>query len=275
MQLIMFSKMLKEKSIAELIDWAHATGLDGFDLCVRPGYPVNPDNAATALPEAVAAMRAEGVSVPMVTGNFDLLWPESAGAEAILAAMDSAGVRLLKLGYFKFDPVKQEYDAEASRIRRGLAGWQRLAWKYGVRVCYHTHSKRCMGGTAGMLRELLKGFDPSCLGAYLDPGHLCYEGEEFAVAVRLVERHLSILAVKDVMISRVPRNGHGAKALAVVPAGEGMVDWTAVFETLARAGFQGPVSVHCEFRAENPGAFLELARREIAFFRNFVPKVSD
>jgi len=272
MQLIMFSKMLKEKSVPELIAWAHEAGLDGFDLCVRPGYPVNPDNAATALTEAVAAMRAEGVDVPMVTGNFDLLWPDHPTAEPILDAMDRADVRLLKLGYYKYNPKEQDYEAEVERIRRGLTGWQCLAWKYGVKVCYHTHSKRCMGGTAGMLRELLRGFDPACIGAYLDPGHLCYEGEEFAVAAAMVRRHFSILAVKDVMIRRVGKNGHGATQLAVVPAGEGMVDWTAVFDTLGTIGFDSPISVHCEFHAADTATFLEMAKKEIAFFRQFVPK---
>lgn len=46
MKLIMFSKMLKEKSPVELVTLAKEWGLDGYDLCVRPGYAVNPDNAA-------------------------------------------------------------------------------------------------------------------------------------------------------------------------------------------------------------------------------------
>ena len=52
MKLVMFSKMLKEKSVEELAELAQELGIDGYDLAVRTGYPVNPDNAATALPEA-------------------------------------------------------------------------------------------------------------------------------------------------------------------------------------------------------------------------------
>ena len=45
MRFIMFTKMLQKKSIDELIALAKAWGLDGYDLCVRPEYPVYPDNA--------------------------------------------------------------------------------------------------------------------------------------------------------------------------------------------------------------------------------------
>ena len=73
MKLIVFSKMLQEKSIAELIELAQRHGYDGYDLAVRPGHPVNPDNAAAALPQAQTQMEQAGLQIGMVTGNFDLL----------------------------------------------------------------------------------------------------------------------------------------------------------------------------------------------------------
>jgi hypothetical protein len=45
-KLIVFSKMLQELGIAELIDFAQELGIEGYDMAVRPGYPVNPDNVA-------------------------------------------------------------------------------------------------------------------------------------------------------------------------------------------------------------------------------------
>ena len=62
MRLIVFSKMLKEKSIAELVDLAQRHGYNGYDLAVRPGHPVNPDNAAQALPQAAAQMAQAGLA---------------------------------------------------------------------------------------------------------------------------------------------------------------------------------------------------------------------
>jgi len=266
MKVIVFSKMFRDKSVDELIELAEAYGLEGYDLCVRPGYPINPDNAGEQLTAAVKQMNKAGLSIPMVTGNFDLLAPEHATARPILAAMDRAGVRLIKLGYFAFDPLKDDYWAEVSRIRRLFGGWENLGREYGVKICYHTHSHRCMGLNCGMLAHLIEGFDPQYIGAYIDPGHMAIEGEEFALGAAIVRRYLSILGMKDSIVKREAANGHGRKVADFVPAGEGMVNWTAVFDDLARMGFDGPLSVHCEFTIA-PEAFMQTFRREVAFFK--------
>ena len=83
--------------------------------------------------------------------------------------MDAADVRLLKLGYFAFDPVRANYWEAVERTRAALAGWNELAGRYRVMVCYHTHSRGNLGLNAGMLAHLLRGFDPARIGAYLDP----------------------------------------------------------------------------------------------------------
>ena len=149
--------------------------------------------------------------------------------------------------------------------RRALEGWAKLAEKHNVRICYHTHSNRCMGLNAGMLAHLVRGFDPRHIGAYLDAGHLVAEGEEFAVAVAIVREHLAMVALKDFLLQRTQRADHGSVSRDVVEAGVGMVDWTAVFAELVRIGFDGPLSVHCEFHVDE-GAFTAAAARETAFF---------
>ncbi len=266
MKLILFSKMLKEKTIPELAELAPRLGLEGYDLCVRPGYPVSPDNAATELAKAVRLLGEAGLAIPMVTGNFDLLQPNHPTAEPLLAAMGQAGVGLLKLGYFGFDPLKQDYWQEVDGIRRALEGWEKLGAQNGVKVCYHTHSHRCMGLNAGTMAHLLRGFDPRHIGAYLDPGHLVVEGEEFAVALAILRDYLSIVALKDVRLDRVEKQGHGSVKAEWVEAGQGMVDWTAVFADLKRIGFAGPLSVHCEFHCA-PDQFLGAVQREVGFFK--------
>ena len=45
MKLIVFSKMFKDKNPEDLVNLAQEYGFEGYDLCVRPGYPVSPDNA--------------------------------------------------------------------------------------------------------------------------------------------------------------------------------------------------------------------------------------
>jgi len=271
-KLILFSKMLKEKSVEELAVLANELGIDGYDLTVRPEYPVNPDNAATALPAAVAVMRDHGIDIPMLTGNFDLLTVDHPTAEPILGAMGEAGVGHIKLGYFKFNPDEMSYWDEVAVCRKALDEWSRLAEKHGVKVCYHTHSNRCMGLNAGMLAHMIRGFDPQYIGAYLDTGHLVAEGEEWAVAVAIVREYLSIVSLKDFLLLRVEKEGHGSMKRDVVEAGQGMADWTAIFEELKRIGYEGPGSIHCEFHLAEGEDFASAVRREVAFFRGMREK---
>jgi sugar phosphate isomerase/epimerase len=267
MKLIVFSKMLQEKSVAELIELAQRHGYDGYDLAVRPGHPVNPDNAATALPQAQAQMEQAGLQIGMVTGNFDLLTADHPLAEPLLAAMDSANVRLLKLGYFRFEPQTMDYWEQVENVRRAFAAWEKLASIYNVKICYHTHSHYCMGLNAAALMHLLRDFDPAYLGAYLDPGHFAVDGEPFDFGLAMAREHLSILSVKDVLIERVAKNGHGAAKALWVAAGEGIVDWTAVFAELRRIRYDGFLSIHCEYELSDAEQWFDTFVREVAFFR--------
>jgi len=265
MKLVVFSKMLKELDVDGLIEAAGDCGIDGYDLCVRDGYCVNPDNAVDALPPAARRLREHGLLVAMVTAPGDLVRAEDARAEPLLRAMDAADVRLLKLGYFLFEPLKQDYWREVEEVRAAFERWQDLSRRHRVKICYHTHSGGCMGMNCGMLAHLVRGFDPACIGAYVDTGHLVISGEPFGVAVSVAGEHLSLIALKDILLHREERDGHGTKQRTVVEAGTGMVDWTDVFAQIKRLGYDGPLSVHCEFNVPAAG-FLPAMKRETGFF---------
>ena len=65
--LVMFSKMLGEFPVAEAARRIKGLGFEGVDLTVRPGGHVLPERVGKDLPEAVRAIRGEGLSVPMIT----------------------------------------------------------------------------------------------------------------------------------------------------------------------------------------------------------------
>lgn len=274
MDLIVFTKHLDGHDIGQLIEIAQGHGFEGFDLCVRPGYPVNPDNAGRALPDAARRIRAAGLKLPLVTGTTELLWPDQPDAEPLLAAMDAADVRLLKLGYYRFDPVADSYWEKVDQIRRALERWQTLGQRYNIKICYHTHNDRCMGLNGAALAHLIRGFDPAYIGAYLDPLHLLLEGEEFAFALAMIQPYLSVVACKDVMKLRVQREHHGSYRIDVVPAGAGMVDWTTVFDDLKRVNYNGPLSIHCEWGVP-ADQFSDTLRREVAFFQRERQRISE
>src|SRR5262249_46336251 len=66
MKYVYFTKMLKTLDIKGLVAFCKEVGLDGVDLAVRPGYPVNPTNAAKALPDAAKAFKDAGQIVGFV-----------------------------------------------------------------------------------------------------------------------------------------------------------------------------------------------------------------
>jgi sugar phosphate isomerase/epimerase len=246
MRIILFSKPLKDVSRQEMIDIAHKTGLEGYDLCVRPDYPVSPENVSEKLLETANMFNQENLPIMMVTGDFALTLPDHPTAEPILKAMDEADIRLLKLGFFPLDP-EADYWQEVDRVRKVFEGWAELGKRYNVKICYQTHCGRNMGLNSAALMHLIGGLDPAYIGAYIDTGHLLVEGEEFCVGIAMVKEYLSIVAIKDVLMVREEANGHGRRACKWLAAGEGMVDWTTVFADLVHGGYEGPVTIHCEY----------------------------
>jgi sugar phosphate isomerase/epimerase len=267
--IIVFTKFLQDKSVAELIRLAHEHAVEGYDLCVRPGYVVNPENAAEALVPAVRAMRQEGLDVPMVTTSPYLVDPEQPDARPLLEAMARAEVPFLKLGYFPFDAARQDYWQEVDGARRALQGWERLGRECGVRVCYHTHSRGFLGVNCASLMHLIQGFDPAWIGAFVDPTHLVIEGEEFPLGISMVKPYLSIVSVKDVMLTRKETAGHSEIEFEVVPAGTGMVDFDSVFRSLRSADYSGPLTAHCEFEHDTGAVFLAKMKHEVEFSRQY------
>ena len=273
MKTILFTKALADKTIGELVNLGTELGLDGFDLCVRPGHPVNPDNLRPALREAVRISHENGLSIPLVTGdNTQLLDPENPAVEPLLGAMDEANVRLLKMGYFRFDPDKQDYWEAVDHARRALEHWVRLGERHNVTVCYHMHSRRCLGLNGGTLAHLIRDLDSRFIGAYPDAGHMQIEGEEFAYGAAILKGYLRAVAVKDVHLIRDQHHGHGRATARWVQAGRGMVGWTSVFGYLRSIKFQGPVSIHCEFQDAPSDGLLDAIKREVAFFNSMVKR---
>ncbi len=266
MRFIMFTKMLQKKSIDELIALAKEWGLDGYDLCVRPDYPVSPENALEEMPKAVAKMREAGLWIPMVTAPGDWTSPDMQYVPEVLEAMDKADVRLLKLGYFRYMAETDDYQEKLLDCRETLRSWAPLARKHHIRILYHTHSNSYMGLNGASLAHLLEGMDPSVFGAYLDAGHMRAEGEDFTRAYGMLTPWLQAISVKDVRLDRVEVNGHGKVQNFWTTAGNGCVDWTAVFTWLHKKNWDKPISIHCEFKCE-PQDFEENARKEVAFFR--------
>ena len=268
MRIIVFSKMFQQYEIDGLVFLGRDLGTEGWDLAVRKGHPVNPENVEHALPLAAKRLAESDQPVLAVTGETSLLYPTTPYAEPLLRAMDVANVRILKLGYFLFDPAKGDYWQEVDNVRRALDGWQKLARRYHVKVVYHTHSGMgYMGLNAAALMHLLRDFDPTAVGAYLDAGHLVVNGEPFALALAMVKPYLAMVGLKDYKPILQPSGDEQKLQWECVPAGQGGVAWGEVFRLLVKEGFAGPCSVHAEFNAPPGASFVKMAQAEVAYLK--------
>lgn len=265
MQLILFAKHLKPLTVPQLVKRARQWGLDGYDWPVRAGYAVNPDNVRTALPAFVRAMRAEGMDVPLCTADALLSGPDDPTVEPILATMAAQGIRLFKPGYDRYHP-EADYGRQMDAARRKVEKWQALARKHGIAVCFHTHSGAWLGCNASALMDLIGGFDPQHIAAYLDAGHLAVAGELFNMACGIVGRRLRVVGVKDLRKVHAERDGKPIVQIEAVPKGRGATDFNLVFSTLARLRFGGPVTIHIEYPGSLP-TLLRATGREARAYR--------
>lgn len=262
MKLILFSKRFAGDSPEQLAERVASWGLAGVDLAIREGHPVTPANVGERLPDVARVFREAGLDVPMVTASVDLIDADAPDARALLAAMERAEVPMVKLGYYRFEGRRNDYAQVLDRVRRALDRWEAQARAHHVRVLYHLHSGDFVAPNASALARVLDGRDSTHIGAYIDAGHLALEGEGFPLAVAITRPWLAAVALKDVMIDRIAHEGHGAKRRRWCLAGDGVVNWTTVFQTLVEARFDGPLSVHAEFETPPGVDAIALTERE-------------
>ena len=258
MKFIMFTKHLEGLDVAGIAAALKSVGVEGADLCVRPGYPVHPDNVATALPEAARLFAAEGLSIPLVTAPGDFIRPDMDYAEPFYAACGEAGVEHIKLGYWHWNQEMNYWD-EVEKIRGYLEGFQELSKRHGVQTVVHNHSGRSMGLNACAAMNLVKGFEPQHVGVFADPGHLSICGEPIDMALNIVQEYLAILAFKDLMRRPGDRGGQ------VVRMGKGFGDWPLLIKSLKDMRYDGAISFHSEYGGEPVETVIDLARIDVRF----------
>jgi sugar phosphate isomerase/epimerase len=170
-------------------------------------------------------------------------------AQAILTVASSLGIRRAKLGYWNA-PKGGLADA-IDRARGELDGLERLAEGTHVTLGLHNHSGagyvNCQPLT---LLGLLKDRDPERIAAYFDPGHAAVEGGDggWRQSLELLAPRVRMLAVKDFGWTSSPGRPKAAWHSQLVPLREGLVAWADVFKVLASQRFDGPVSLHSEYK---------------------------
>jgi sugar phosphate isomerase/epimerase len=262
----LFSKHLPELGWSDLGRAVRDAGFDGVDLTVRSNGHVLPAKAADDLPRAIEAVRAHGLTVPMIT--TELTSASDPDARVLLQTAARAGVRYFKTGYWQYS--SSDVRAGAAAAGTALAGLAALARDCGIELGFHNHAGN-VGAALWDIAPAIDRLDPQWAGYYYDPRHAVAEGGGGAwkSATHLVAPRLKMVAVKDFYWKKTAQGWR----IEDCPIGEGQVDWTWFGSALRDARFTGPISVHLEYEipgstpAERTRRTLEAAVRDLAFAR--------
>ena len=267
MNFIMFTKHIQKYDIPQCVEALKCAGMDGADLCVRPGFPVNPDNVKKALPETVKAFAAEGMSIPLITTPGDMTDPKKKDARAVFEACGKSGVKLIKLGYWHCS-AGSDYWKVYKAARRQLEGFAKIAEKTGVKALVHIHSGYSLGLNASAAMHLVNGLDPKHVGIFADPGHLSVTGEPIPMAFSIIRKYAACFAFKDILHLLNFQQGGSIRSMQVVRMGTGYVDWTAVVKTILDLKLdKHPMSIHCEYSGEPAENIVDLAKLDLRFIK--------
>jgi sugar phosphate isomerase/epimerase len=266
MQYVMFTKHLEGYTVAEIIAGIKRVGIDGADLCVRPGYPVNPENCRSELPATAKRFADDGLGIAVITSPGDFTDASADHAEDMFAARAEAGVPAIKLGYWHWKPGTS-YWTLLDECRKKLEGLAALAEKHGVKALVHNHSGNSMGCNSSAARNVVNGFDPQHVGIFADVGHLALVGETLAMALDIAWDYIHLFALKDLLWVSELGKLDAKRATKVVPFGHGFVEWGTFVAELKARGYDGALSFHCEYGGYPPESILDQAAIDVRFFR--------
>jgi sugar phosphate isomerase/epimerase len=264
--LCLFSKHLPSMDWSRLADATKGAGFGGVDLAVRPKGHVLPERVADDLPRAIDAIRARGLTVPMITTG--LVSADDPAARPTFEAARKLGVTLVKPGYYSYD--YRDVRAELARAARQFGQLAALAADCGVTLGFHNHNGN-IGASGWDAAAIVDPAPAAAAGYYFDAAHAVVEGGVggWRAFTALAKDRLRMVAVKDFVWARTDRGWRPRW----VPLGEGVVDWRQHVADLVAAGFNGPISLHLEY-LDTTGAAdaverrtLGAAARDLAFLR--------
>ena len=249
--------------IDELAEKLNRFGVQGLELPVRDGYPVNPENALEELPRAVARLASHGLKVFSAATN---------PTEASIEACGRAGVPIIRvcehidmrIGYqASVDAIKRRYKAALPALRRA-----------GVKIGLQNHCNYDVGSAVGVM-QVIGEFDPACVGAVLDVAHCGLDGEPEDMAIDIVWSHLCLVNLKNAFRMRIngPEAEEAAWRIYWTTGRHGYVSWRKTLKTLAARGYEGALCLCAEYSDPNSRGDLQgdavnrLLAEDVAYVR--------
>lgn len=254
-----YSQVLSKVAYDELGMVLRDTGVDGVNLTVFPGGHVNPANASLDMFRSVEAITGVGLDVPIISTQYVNLTDPT--IRTVLGVCSEMGVPLFRSGNWHY-AAAPDVEARLSEVQRDVLGLASIARAAKMTVVMQNLTGDYVGAATWDLNMILRGIDAQTAGWDFDIGNATAEGGAggWAIALRLVAPKLKAVTVRDFYWIKEG----AAWKMTPCPLGDGMVDWTAFFSTLARARFTGPLTIQMDYQPQSLTAAL---RHDIDFVR--------
>jgi len=237
----LFSKPIDAFEFDFMCECLSRSGIEGFDLTVRPGGKVEPAKVEEDLPKLVGRAKKHNLALDMmVTG---ILVPDDPFTERVLKTASSVGISHYRLGWSDYDLKKGIWES-LQLYRVAMKGISEINRKYNIHGDYQNHAGPRIGGPVWDLHELLRDLPPEFIGCQYDVRHATVEGANtWILGMRLLAPYIKTLAIKDFTWESV----NGKPMAVTVPLGEGTVNWDLYFKTLKELNISGPITLHVEY----------------------------
>lgn len=233
-------------------------GFDGCNLAVIPGGHVPPEKAGSDLMRAIEAVAGVGLDVPILTTSANSAMDMN--GRQVLAIAGFMQIALIRSGVWRYGNA--ELDTRLQEVQREILNFAGVARAYNIAVCLPNLTGDAVGAAVWDYNGVLRGIDPRWVGYDFDPGCATQsDGPDGAVSgLRVALPRLKAVTVSDASWSR---EGSQWKATPC-PLGDGSVDWGRFFGTLARAKFNGPITLEMRYQPANE---LTAMRKDLEFVR--------
>jgi L-ribulose-5-phosphate 3-epimerase len=254
-----YSQILSKVAYDELGMILRDTGVDGVNLTVFPGGHVNPANAGLEMFRSVEAITGVGLDVPIISTQYVNL--ADATIRSVLGVCSEMGVPLFRSGAWHYADAA-DIQARLNEVQRDVFGLANIARAAKMSVVIQNLTGDYVGASTWDMNMILRALDPATAGWDFDIGNATAEGATggWAIALRLAAPRLKAVSVRDFYWTKEG----AAWKMTPCPLGEGMVDWTAFFSTLARAHFTGPLTIQMDYQ---PPSLTTALRHDVDFVR--------
>ena len=236
-----FTKPLENYDLSFMAETLAMSGIDSFDLAVRPKGRVEPERVTDDLARVIETGKKYNLKTEMmVTAITDA---NDQHTEKLLKTASALGVKHYRLGYYDYD-FKLGIIKSLQEIRKRLELLAQLNKGIGIQGGYQNHSGIRVGAPMWDVWELIQNLPPQLISSQFDVRHSVTEGNSsWVIALRLLSKNIGSLAIKDFTWQVTNRKAQ----IVSVPLGEGIVDFDLFFSIIKELNIEVPISLHVEY----------------------------